>query len=84
MRVACSSEPEGRVYRFYRTSEQFSSALKPVVPYLMACAAEVIVGSEPGDPRLLLRVGPVSGNEEATLLGLIGQRLTTPCEPLEA
>ena len=80
MRVACSSEPEGRVYRFYRTSEDFSRAFRPLVPFLLACAVDIVIGGVVGDPKLLLRVGPIAGENEQTLLGLVGTRLVSPCD----
>jgi len=81
MQVACTSTLEGRIYRFYRTSEDFTRALKPLVPFLLTIDADVIVGSEGDDPKLLLRVGPIGGEEEATLVSLIAPRLTCRCAP---
>jgi hypothetical protein len=81
MRVTCTSTPEGRVYNFYRVSDNFSHALKPLVPVLLASHADVVVGPDGEDFSLQLRVGPISGDSEATLLGLIGSSLTHPCEP---
>ncbi len=34
-----------------------------------------------GHPDLLLRVGPIGGDAEATLLRLIKEHLTEPCTP---
>ena len=79
MQVACTSTPEGRVYRFYRTSEDFTRALKPLIPFLLASQADVIVGNEDNDPKLLLRVGPIAGEDEATLVSLIAPHLTCRC-----
>ena len=84
MQVACTSTLEGRVYRFYRTSEDFTRALKPLVPFLLAIQADVIVGKEDGDPKLLLRVGPIEGEDEATLVRLIAPHLTCRCTPAPA
>ena len=84
MRVACTSTLEGRVYRFYRTSEDFTRALKPLVPFLLAIQADVIVGNEVDDPKLLLRVGPIEGEDEATLVSLIAPHLTCRCTPAPA
>ena len=84
MQVACTSTPAGRVYRFYRTSEDFTRALKPLVPFLLGSNADVIVGNEHNDPKLLLRVGPIVGEEEAMLLGLIAPHLTCRCAPASA
>ena len=36
MRIACTSTPEGNVYRFYRTDLDVTAALKPIVPFLLA------------------------------------------------
>ena len=80
MEVVCSSTPEGRVYRFYRTSEDFTRALKPLVPFLLASHADVIVGNDDNDLKLLLRVGPIAGQDEAMLRSLIAQRLTCRCD----
>ena len=80
MEVVCTSTPEGRVYRFYRTSEDFTRALKPLVPFLVASHADVIVGNDDNDLKLLLRVGSIAGHDEAMLRGLIAQRLTCRCD----
>ena len=79
MEVSCSSTPEGNLYRFYRSSEDFSRALKPVVPFLLAGHAEVVVGPIQGDPKMLLRVGPIGGAAEAELLRLIEAYLVSRC-----
>lgn len=84
MQVACTSTREGRVYRFYRTGEDFTRALKPLVPFLLAIDVDVIVGNEDDDPKLLLRVGPIAGEDEAMLVGLIAARLTCRCAPASA
>ena len=79
MRIACSSTPGGNVYRFYSTDKNTYLALKPVVPFLLASHAEIVVGKEDGHPNLLLRVGPIGGDTEATLQRLLGKHLTEPC-----
>lgn len=84
MQVACTSTPEGRIYRFYRSSEDFTQALKPLVPFLLALDVDVIVGKEDDDPKLLLRVGPIGGEHEAMLVSLIAARLTCRCTPASA
>ena len=84
MQVVCTSTPDGRVYRFYRTSEDFTRALKPLVPFLLASRADVIVGNDDDDVKLLLRVGPIAGQDEAMLLSLIAPRLTCRCDPAQA
>jgi hypothetical protein len=71
MEVSCSSTPEGNLYLFYRRSAGFGRALKPVMPFLLAGHADVLVGAADGDPRLLLRVGPIGGAAEAQLRDLI-------------
>ena len=81
MQVVCTSTPEGRVYRFYRTSEDFTRALKPLVPFLLASRVDVIVGNNDDDSKLLLRVGPIAGPHEDTLVSLIGPHLTCRCDP---
>ncbi len=81
MRIACSSTREGNIYRFYGTDKNTYLALKPVVPFLLASHAEIVVGKEDGHPDLLLRVGPIGGDAEATLLRLIKEHLTEPCTP---
>ena len=81
MRVVCTSAPSGRVYRFYRSTDDFGAALKPLVPFLLASHTDVIVGNEDGDPKLLLRIGPISGAHEAALIELIGSHLSCRCEP---
>jgi hypothetical protein len=84
MEVVCTSIPEGRVYWFYRTSEDFSRALKPLVPFLLASHADVIVGNDGGDRKVLLRVGPITGEDEALLVSLIAPCLVCRCEPASA
>ena len=84
MRVVCTSEPEGRIYRFYRTTDDFTRALKPLVPFLLASHADVIVGSEDNDLKLLLRVGPIAGQDEAMLRALVAPHLTCRCDPAPA
>ncbi len=84
MQVSCTSTPEGRVYRFYRSSEDFGRALKPLVPFLLAAHVDVIVGHEDNDPKLLLRVGPIAGADEAMLVSLIAAKLTCQCAPASA
>jgi hypothetical protein len=79
MEVSCSSTPQGNLYRFYRSSHDFALALKPVVPFLLAGHAEVLVGPVDGDPRLLLRVGPIVGAAEAELLRLVEPYLVQGC-----
>lgn len=81
MEVSCARTPEGNLYRFYRISNEFTRALKPVVPFLLAGHAEVLLGRVEDDPRLLLRLGPIGGDAEAQLLALIGPYLVTrgPC-----
>jgi len=78
MRVACTSTPEGNIYRFYRTNIDVTVALKPLVPFLLASQVDVVVGREDEDPDLLLRVGPIEGSDEEMLLSLMG-RYVTPC-----
>ena len=84
MEVICSSTPEGRVYRFYRTGEDLTLALKPLVPFLLASRADVIVGSSGDDLTVLLCVGPIAGEDDAMLRSLIAQRLTCRCDPAPA
>ncbi|MDP9122998.1 MAG: hypothetical protein M3N82_00065 [Pseudomonadota bacterium] len=84
MQAACTSTPEGRVYRFYRTTDDFTRALKPLVPFLLASHADVIVGNEDNDLKLLLRVGAIVGEKEAMLVSLIAPHLTCRCAPAPA
>lgn len=84
MQVLCTSTPDGRVYRFYRSTGDFSRNLKPLVPFLLASQADVVVGNEDGDPHLLLRVGPIAGEQEAALIELLGPSLRCNCSPLPA
>ncbi len=79
MRITCTSTPEGNVYRFYRTELDVYVTLKPIVPFLLASQAEMVVGRVDDDPSLLLSVGPVHGDAEATLIGLIGPYLSARC-----
>ncbi len=81
MHVVCTSTPEGRIYRFYRTSEDFTRALKPLVPFLLASHADVIVGNDDSDHKVLLSVGPIAGDSEAMLVSLIAPHLTCRCSP---
>ena len=84
MQVVCTSAGEGRVYRFYRSTDDFSRILKPLVPFFLASHADVIIGNEDGDPLLLLRVGPIAGEHEAALIDLLGASLRCHCAPLPA
>ena len=79
MEVSCASTPEGNLYRFYRASGDFAQALRPVVPFLLAWHADVIVGPVEGDPKMLLRVGPIGGAAEAELVRLIDAYLVSRC-----
>ncbi|MCK9687107.1 hypothetical protein [Scleromatobacter humisilvae] len=79
MRVVCTSAPEGRIYRFYRASDDFTRALKPIVPFLLASHADLIVGKEDDDSMQMLRVGPIQGEAEAMLVSLIVPNLTCRC-----
>jgi len=82
MEVSCSSTPEGNLYLFYRISADFRHALKPVLPFLLAGHADVLVGPAEGDPSLLLRVGPIAGAAEVELLGLIETYLVARPAPV--
>ncbi len=79
MRITCTSTPEGNVYRFYRTELDVYVTLKPIVPFLLASNAEMVVGRVYDDPALLLSVGPVHGDTEATLISLIDPYLSARC-----
>jgi hypothetical protein len=79
MQVACTASADGRIYRFYRSGTDLAQALKPLVPFLLASHADVIVGNEEGDALLLLRVGPISGAAEALLVSIIGPHITCGC-----
>lgn len=79
MEVSCACTPEGNLYRFYRISNDFTRAMKPVVPFLLAGHAHVLVGRVEGDPKLLLSLGPIGGDAEAELLRLIDPYLTARC-----
>jgi hypothetical protein len=78
MRITCTSTPEGNIYRFYRTELDVYVTLKPIVPFLLASQAEMVVGRV-DDSSLLLSVGPVRGDAEATLIGLLGPYLSARC-----
>jgi hypothetical protein len=79
MRVACTSTPNGHVYRFYRTEQDVAAALKPIVPILLASRVDIVVGRVGDDPALLMQVGPISGDAETTLLNLIEAHVTDRC-----
>ena len=80
MRITCTATEKGNVYRFYASDKSsVSSALKPLVPLLLATDAEVILGSDPSDPSLLLRVGPLKGGAEDELLRLASHLPVTRC-----
>ena len=79
MRIACTSTPEGNVYRFYRTELDVYITLRPIVQFLLARHIEMVVGRVDDDPSLLLTVGPLRGEAEATLVGLIGPYLSARC-----
>ena len=79
MRVDCTSTLEGHICHFYRTERNVTAALKPIVPILLASHADIVIGRVGDDPLLLMRVGPISGNAEITLLNLIESHLTIRC-----
>ena len=79
MRVACTSTPEGHIYRFYRTEPNVTAALKPIVPILLASRVDIVVGRVGDDPALLMQVGPISGDAETTLLNLIESHVAIRC-----
>lgn len=81
MRVACTSMPGGHVYRFYRTEQDVTRVLKPIIPILLASHADIVVGQVGDDPSLLMQVGPISGQAEAMLLSLIESHLAIRCAP---
>ncbi len=82
MRVACTSTPEGHIYRFYRTERDVAATLKPIVPILLASHVDIVVGRVGDDPSLLMQVGPISGDAETTLLKLIESHVTIRCAPV--
>ena len=84
MEVSCSCTPQGNFYLFHRVSNDFSRALKPVVPFLLAGHADVLVGRVEDNPTLALRLGPIRGDAELRLRALIQPYLTTCCPPLPA
>jgi hypothetical protein len=71
MRVACTPTLKGNVYRFYRDGYDATLELKPIVPFLVASRVEMLIGPVDDDEKLLLLVGPISGSDEAALLGLV-------------
>jgi hypothetical protein len=82
MRVDCTSTPEGHLYRFYRTEQDVSAALKPLIPILIASRVDIVVGRVGDDPSFLMQVGPIGGVAEATLLDLIESREAIRCSPV--
>lgn len=80
MRIACTSTPQGHIYRFYRTERDVTSALKPIVPILLAMKVDIVVGRATDDSELLMRVGPIKGPAETTLLNLIEPHVTSRCQ----
>ena len=81
MRVACTSTPEGHVYRFYRTEQTVTAVLRPIIPALLASHVDIVVGRVGDDPSLLMQVGPIGGQAEATLLNLIESHVAVRCAP---
>jgi hypothetical protein len=79
MLITCSSTAKGSIYRFYRSDENFFIDLKPLVPLLLASDADVVVGSEDGDPGLMLTVGPMKGKAEAEFLRRAEPHLAPGC-----
>lgn len=82
MRTACTSTPQGHIYRVYRTELHVASALKQIIPLLLANKVHIVVGRVGDDPSLLMRVGPISGAAEATFLNLIESQLTARRVPV--
>ena len=77
MRITCTSTADGNVYLFHRSDMGAYFALKPIVPFLLASHANVVIGSSAEDPSVLLCVGPISGKDEATLLVTLRPYLST-------
>lgn len=82
MRVTCTSTSEGNIYRVYRTGVGAYAELKPIVPFLLASHADVVIGTQDDDPDILLCVGPIRGSAEAQLLSVLEPYLTARCETL--
>lgn len=82
MRVTCTSTPDGHVYRFYRTEQDVTFALKPIVPILLASRVDIVVGPFGDEPSLLMQVGPIGGDAESRLLDRIESHLTIRCSPV--
>jgi hypothetical protein len=59
MRVVCSRESDGNVYRIYRDHDGFVAQMKRLVPFLASCSGNVSIGGTDDDPDVVLVVGPL-------------------------
>ncbi len=79
MRITCTATERGNVFCFYRTDDRFCIDLKPLIPILLACQGDVLVGEEDSDPSLLLTAGPLGADAEGELLRRARRHLAPGC-----
>ncbi len=76
MRITCTKNERGNVYRFYRDDDHFHDDLKPLIPALRACDGDLHIGDPGGEHAVLvLEVDPVHAVHEAELLRLARRHL---------
>lgn len=81
MRITCTATDRGNVYQFFRDDDNFYRQLRSLVPFLLACDCDVVIGDEhdaPGAPTLT--VGPFTDMTEEDFLRR-AKRYMSPEEP---
>lgn len=78
MRITCTRETGGALYRIYRSDDSFVMEMRRLVPFLHDTCCEVCVGAEAGDPDVVLTVGPLSGDLEQAFRKRVQRYLSDP------
>ncbi len=83
MRITRTATGRGNVYRFYRIDDQFCVDLKALIPILLECQGDLLVGEEDFDVSLLLTPGPLNAEAEGELLRRARRHLGPGCPQLQ-
>jgi hypothetical protein len=82
MRITCTATDRGNVYEFFRDDDSFYRDLRSLVPLLLACDCDVVIGDEhdaPGAPNLT--VGPFSDAHENEFRRRAKRYMEPECSP---